>query len=67
MEPNFSLAAEAIAGGPIGDDEWQVRRDLAACYRLCALNGWDDLIYTHISAAVPNEPGCVLINRFGLR
>lgn len=47
--------------------EWQVRVDLAACYRLCALNGWDDLVYTHISAAVPDEPGRFLINSFGLR
>ena len=47
--------------------EWQVRVDLAACYRLCALNGWDDTIYTHISAAVPDEPGHFLINEFGLR
>lgn len=67
MEPNFSLKPHTIAGGPASDEEWQVRRDLAACYRLCALNGWDDLIYTHISAAVPNEPGRFLINRFGLR
>ncbi|HYD80516.1 MAG TPA: class II aldolase/adducin family protein [Paucimonas sp.] len=51
----------------IGDTERQVRRDLAACYRLCALKGWDDLIYTHISAAVPDEPGHFLINPFGLR
>ena len=47
--------------------EWQVRTDLAACYRLCALNGWDDTIYTHISATVPEEPGHFLINPFGLR
>jgi ribulose-5-phosphate 4-epimerase/fuculose-1-phosphate aldolase len=47
--------------------EWQVRIDLAACYRLCALNGWDDTIYTHISASVPDEPGHFLINPFGLR
>lgn len=47
--------------------EWQVRRDLAACYRLCALRGWDDLIYTHISAAVPGEPGHFLLNPFGYR
>ena len=33
-----------------------VRIHLAACYRLCALNQWDDLIYTHISAAIPGEP-----------
>lgn len=43
-----------------------MRTDLAACYRLVALNGWDDLIYTHISAMVPGEPGHFLINPFGL-
>jgi ribulose-5-phosphate 4-epimerase/fuculose-1-phosphate aldolase len=47
--------------------EWQVRVDLAACYRLCALNGWDDTIYTHVSASLPGEPGRFLINEFGLR
>lgn len=47
--------------------EWQVRVDLAACYHLAALRGWDDLIYTHITAAVPGEPGHFLINPFGLR
>ncbi|HLA29548.1 MAG TPA: class II aldolase/adducin family protein [Pseudomonas sp.] len=45
--------------------EWQTRVDLAACYRLIALYGWDDLIFTHISAKVP---GCdeFLINPYGL-
>lgn len=47
--------------------EWEVRVDLAACYRLCALKAWDDLIYTHISATVPGEPGHFLINPFGYR
>lgn len=51
----------------IGAAEWQVRVDLAACYRLCAARQWDDLIYTHISAAVPGEPGRYLINPFGDR
>ena len=46
--------------------EWQTRIDLAACYRLCALYGWIDGIYTHISAAVPGEPGHYLINAFGM-
>ena len=46
--------------------EWKTRVDLAACYRLCALYGWADGIYTHISAAVPGEPGRYLINAFGL-
>ena len=47
--------------------EWQTRVDLAACYKLCALYGWDDGIYTHISAAVPGEPGHYLINPFAMR
>jgi ribulose-5-phosphate 4-epimerase/fuculose-1-phosphate aldolase len=47
--------------------EWATRIDLAACYRLCALNQWDDLIYTHISAAIPGEPNHYLINPFGMQ
>ncbi len=39
--------------------------DLAAAYRLAALERWDDLIYTHISATVPGEPDHFLINPFG--
>jgi ribulose-5-phosphate 4-epimerase/fuculose-1-phosphate aldolase len=46
--------------------EQQTRIDLAAAYRLAALNQWDDLVYTHISASVPGEPGHFLINPFGL-
>jgi ribulose-5-phosphate 4-epimerase/fuculose-1-phosphate aldolase len=47
--------------------EREVRLDLAAAYRLAAQRGWDDIVYTHISASVPGEPGAYLINRFGLR
>lgn len=46
--------------------EREVRVDLAAAYRLAALAGWDDTIYTHLSAAVPGEPGVYLLNEFGL-
>lgn len=46
--------------------EGEVRIDLAAAYRLAALAGWDDTVYTHLSAAVPGEPGVYLINAFGL-
>lgn len=45
--------------------EWQTRVDLAACYRLIALHGWDDLIFTHISARVPDTDD-FLINPYGL-
>lgn len=47
--------------------EAQVRIDLAAAYRLAAQRGWDDTIYTHLSASVPGEPGSYLINPFGAR
>ncbi len=46
----------------VSDEEWQTRVDLAACYRLIALHGWDDLIFTHISARVPGPDEHFLIN-----
>ena len=39
--------------GKVSEEEWKARVDLAALYRLVALNGWDDMIYTHISARIP--------------
>jgi ribulose-5-phosphate 4-epimerase/fuculose-1-phosphate aldolase len=46
--------------------ESEVRIDLAAAFRLAALAGWDDTVYTHLSATVPGEPGHYFINEFGL-
>ncbi len=46
--------------------EWQARVDLAAAYRLVALFGWDDLVFTHISARVPGPEHHFLINPYGL-
>ena len=46
--------------------EWQQRVNLAACYRLVALYGWDDLVDTHISARVPGPEHHFLINPYGL-
>ena len=46
--------------------EWTQRVDLAACYRLVALYGWDDLIFTHISARVPGPEHHFLINPYGM-
>ena len=48
------------------DAERQLRIDLAACYRLVALFGWDDLIFTHISARVPGPEHHFLINPYGM-
>ncbi len=42
-------------------EEWQTRIELAAAYRLVAHFGWDDLIFTHISARVPGQPDQFLI------
>jgi ribulose-5-phosphate 4-epimerase/fuculose-1-phosphate aldolase len=50
----------------IAADEWQVRVDLAAAYRLVALFKWDDLVFTHISARVPGSHDQFLINPYGV-
>ena len=46
--------------------EWQVRQELAACYRIFDMLGWGESIYNHISVKVPDEEGAFLINPFGL-
>ncbi|BAL24996.1 class II aldolase/adducin family protein [Azoarcus sp. KH32C] len=50
----------------VSDEEWKLRVDLAACYRLVAMFGWDDLIFTHISARLPGTEHHFLINPYGL-
>lgn len=50
----------------VSPEEWQTRVDLAALYRLVALYGWDDLVFTHISARVPGEDNHFLLNPYGL-
>jgi ribulose-5-phosphate 4-epimerase/fuculose-1-phosphate aldolase len=47
-------------------EEWSVRQDLAAAYRAVALYGWDDLVFTHISARVPGGDHHFLINPYGM-
>src|ERR1700745_3187456 len=68
-ESAMNPVAAAARQGPkrnIDAAEWAQRVNLAACYRLVEHFGWTDLIYTHISARVPSEPGHFLLNRFGL-
>src|SRR5271167_1133965 len=50
----------------MSDAERAVRIDLAACYRLVALYGWDDLVFTHISARLPGPDHHFLINPYGM-
>ncbi len=54
--------------GKVSAAEWQTRKTLAATYRLCAMHGWTDLVFTHISARLPDEDGehRFLINPYGV-
>ena len=52
--------------GKVSDEEWQLRVDLAALYRLTALYGWTDLVFTHISARIPGPEHHFLINPYGM-
>ncbi|MGH1352640.1 MAG: class II aldolase/adducin family protein [Methyloligellaceae bacterium] len=59
--------------GKVSDEEWKTRVELAAIYRLAAVYGWTDLIFTHISARLPDEPDAdgkmqerFLINPYGV-
>jgi ribulose-5-phosphate 4-epimerase/fuculose-1-phosphate aldolase len=61
-----SVAGVASLKDKVSAEEWQARVDLAALYRLVALHGWDDLIYTHISARIPGPEHHFLINPYGL-
>ncbi|MFT5888932.1 MAG: ribulose-5-phosphate 4-epimerase/fuculose-1-phosphate aldolase [Zhongshania sp.] len=50
----------------VSAEEWQLRVDLAAAYRLVAMYGWDDMVFTHISARVPGPEHHFLINPYGM-
>jgi ribulose-5-phosphate 4-epimerase/fuculose-1-phosphate aldolase len=52
--------------GGVSKHEWQARLDLAAAYRAMALYGWDDLVFTHLSARVPGRGDHFLINPYGM-
>ena len=52
--------------GKVSDDEWAIRVDLAAAYRMVASYGWDDLIFTHLSARIPGPEHHFLLNPYQL-
>lgn len=71
MEMGFNIPDPAHIDrleGKVSAEEWQLRCELAATYRLCALHGWTDLVFTHISARLPDEEGeeRFLINPYGV-
>jgi ribulose-5-phosphate 4-epimerase/fuculose-1-phosphate aldolase len=62
----MSQAKAVSVRDQVSIEEWQARVDLAAAYRLVAHYGWDDLVFTHISARVPGPEHHFLINPYGL-
>jgi ribulose-5-phosphate 4-epimerase/fuculose-1-phosphate aldolase len=62
----MSQAKTASICEQVSAEEWQARIDLAAAYRLVAHYGWDDLVFTHISARVPGPDHHFLINPYGM-
>src|SRR6187455_849956 len=62
---NAALSVPSLHG-KVSPEEWQQRLDLAAAYRLVAMFGWDDLVFTHISARVPGPEHHFLINPYGM-
>jgi ribulose-5-phosphate 4-epimerase/fuculose-1-phosphate aldolase len=63
--PEFSMNIPSLKD-QVSPEEWQLRVDLAACYRLVAAYGWSDLIFTHVSARIPGPEHHFLINPYGL-
>jgi ribulose-5-phosphate 4-epimerase/fuculose-1-phosphate aldolase len=68
MATQLKLAAEGNGDvkGQVSAEEWAIRVDLAAAYRLVALYGWDDIIFTHLSARIPGPEHHFLINPYNL-
>jgi ribulose-5-phosphate 4-epimerase/fuculose-1-phosphate aldolase len=62
----MATLASVDGGQAYAPGEWEARVDLAAAYRLVALYGWDDLIFTHLSARVPGPEHHFLINPYDM-
>jgi ribulose-5-phosphate 4-epimerase/fuculose-1-phosphate aldolase len=70
MQPEPDMTATAIETpdikSQVSADEWQIRQDLACLYRLVADYGWDDMLFTHLSARVPGPEHHFLLNPMGM-
>ena len=62
---NIANPMTAYVREQVSNHEWDARVNLAAAYRVVALYGWDDLVFTHISARVPGSEHHFLINPYG--
>src|SRR5207302_8247920 len=63
MKPLESVEIPSLEG-KVSDEEWAIRVDLAAAYRMIAYYGWDDLIFTHLSALIPGPEHHVPLNPY---
>jgi ribulose-5-phosphate 4-epimerase/fuculose-1-phosphate aldolase len=68
LEGRSPLESVAIPSlrGTVSDEEWAIRVDLAAAYRIVAHYGWDDLVFTHLSARIPGPEHHFLLNPYNL-
>lgn len=67
MENTLAMGGERVrSNAPMSEEERKTRIELAACYRLAEREGWDELIFNHISARVPGPEHHYLVNPFGL-
>src|SRR4030095_4761803 len=68
MEGVHALAEVEIPSmkGKVSEEEWAIRVDLATAYRMVAYYGWDDLIFTHLSARIPGPEHHFLLNPYNL-
>jgi ribulose-5-phosphate 4-epimerase/fuculose-1-phosphate aldolase len=65
LKPLDSVEIPSLQG-KVSDEEWAIRVDLAAAYRMVAYYGWDDLIFTHLSARIPGPEHQFLLNPYNL-
>ena len=65
-KPSDQTTTSVSKPASMDEQEWKIRIELAACYRLVAHYGWDDLIFTHLSARVPGAEHHFLINPYGM-
>lgn len=62
----LDMATQIKRNSKYSESEWAARQELAACYRIFAMMGWDEMIYNHITVKVPDEEGSYLINPYGM-
>jgi ribulose-5-phosphate 4-epimerase/fuculose-1-phosphate aldolase len=60
------MATQLRQNSPCSETEWTARQELAACYRIFAMMGWDEMIFNHITVKLDDQEGAFLINPYGM-